>query len=250
MSRISIRFYKELGDFLPPRRRGVRFEVEFPTGCTAKAVIESLGVPHTEVDLILANGESVGFPFRLSNGDRLTVYPVFESWDIGELSRTRPQPLRNVRFACDVHLGKLATLLRLFGFDAAYGNDLDDDELQAISRAQRRIILTRDRGLLKRKTVTHGYCVRHTAPRKQLSEVFLRFDLKRLARPFSRCMACNTVLERVEKSGIESLLPPLVAKLYNEFSRCPTCGRIFWRGTHWERMKMLADEVLGRGVVS
>ncbi len=250
MPRISIRFYQELNDFLPPHRRGVRFDAEFPAGCTAKAIIESLGVPHTEVDLILANGESVGFPFRLSDADRLTIYPVFESWDIQGLSRTRPEPLRTVKFVCDVHLGKLAALLRLFGLDASYANNSSDDEILAVSREERRIILTRDRGLLKRRAVTHGYCVRDSRPRDQLSEIFNRFDLKRLARPFSRCMACNAGLERVEKDSVASLLPPLVVKLYDEFSKCPACGRVFWRGTHWERMKKLADEVLGNGVVS
>jgi uncharacterized protein with PIN domain len=249
MSRISIRFYQELGDFLPARRRGVRFETEFPPGCTAKAVIESLGVPHTEVDLILANGESVGFAFRLSDGDDLSVYPVFESWDIKGFSRTRPEPLRRAAFVCDVHLGKLSALLRLFGFDTAYANDLDDDELVAVSRAEKRTILTRDRGLLKRRDVTHGYCVRHAAAREQISEVFLRFDLKRLAEPFSRCISCNARLERVRKDLVLSRIPPLVAKLYDVFSQCPSCGRVFWRGSHWERMKKLADEVLGGEVV-
>jgi hypothetical protein len=246
MPSVSIRFYEELNDFLPEQKRKIRFEPEFHDGCTAKAIIEDLGVPHTEVDLILANGESVGFSYRLTDGDRLSVYPVFESWDISGLTRVRPEPLRVIRFVCDVHLGKLAGLLRLFGFDVLYENNRDDEEIISISRGEDRIILTRDRGLLKRRAVSHGYCLRSDRPKDQLAEVMRRFDLNRRARPFSRCIVCNTGLLGVEKKSVLPLLPPLVARLYDEFSRCPSCKRVFWRGTHWERMRRLADEVLGR----
>ena len=146
-------------------------------GCTAKALIEDLGVPHTEVDLIIANGRSVGFEYRLNDADLLSVYPMFESWDIGGLSRVRAAPLRETRFALDVHLGKLARLLRMVGFDAQYSNTIADEELARLARREKRIILSRDRGLLKRRTVTHGYLVRSAAPRRQLAEVLRRFDL-------------------------------------------------------------------------
>ena len=245
MGRISIRFYQELNDFLPPDRKKTRFETGFPPGCTVKALVEDLGVPHTEVDLILADGRSVGFSHRLGDGERLSVYPVFESWDISGLTRVRPRPLRSLSFVCDVHLGKLAGLLRLFGFDASYGNDLDDEELLALSLHQGRILLTRDRGLLKRRELTHGYCVRSARPKEQLQEVLRRFDCAGAARPFSRCISCNTALERVEKSTVLDMLPPVVASRYDVFSRCPACMRVFWRGTHWERMNELAREVLG-----
>ena len=223
------------------------FEAEFGPGCTAKALIEDLGVPHTEVDLILADGESVGFSHRLRDGERLSVYPVFEAWDIGGVTKVRSRPLRDVRFICDVHLGKLAGMLRLFGFDTAYGNLLDDEELLAISVAQARALLTRDRGLLKRRELTHGYCVRSTQPRAQLSEVFRRFDCAGLSRPFSLCISCNVGLQRVEKKDVLADLPPVVAERYDAFSRCPCCGRVFWRGTHWQRMSELTREVLGDG---
>jgi uncharacterized protein with PIN domain len=249
MAKISIRFYEELNDLLPSSRRKLSFDVEFREGCTAKAIIEDLGVPHTEVDLILANGESVGFSYRLQDGDRLSVYPAFESWDIAGLTKVRPEPLRHPRFVCDVHLGKLAGMLRLFGFDALYDNGFDDEELEAVSRSDGRIILTRDRGLLKRRYVVHGFLIRTTRPRDQLAEVFRRFDLSRLAKPFSRCIACNEPLVRASKESVLAELPPLVGMLYDEFSRCPACRRVFWRGTHWERLKRLASEVLGRDVV-
>jgi uncharacterized protein with PIN domain len=244
MPRVSIRLYQELNDFLPRDIRA-EFDAGFAPGCTVKALIEDLGVPHTEVDLILVDGESVGFSHRLHDGERISVYPVFESWDIGGLTKVRPRPLRVIRFVCDVHLGKLASFLRLFGFDTGYGNDLGDEELLAISLAQERIILTRDRGLLKRRETTHGYCVRSTRPRDQVREIFRRFDLTGQIRPFSRCISCNERLEPVEKARIASGLPPIVADRYDRFSRCPRCGKVFWRGTHWERMKVFADEVLG-----
>jgi len=246
MPSVTVRFYEELNAFLPGARRKRSFSVDVPAGSTTKAVIENLGVPHTEVDLVLVNGESVDFSRQLNEGDRLSVYPVFESWDIGDVSRVRSVPLREIRFAADVHLGKLARLLRMIGFDAAYGNDMDDDSIVRAARAERRIVLSRDRGLLKRRAVTHGYLVRSLSPRQQLAEVLARFDLAGQVRMFGRCMSCNAVLARVSRISVLDHLPPAVAETCTEFSRCPGCGKVFWRGTHWERMKKLAADVLGR----
>jgi uncharacterized protein with PIN domain len=244
MPSVTIRFYEELNDFLPENRRKKPSGREFAPGCTAKAIIEDAGVPHTEVDLILANGRSVGFEYRLGDGDFLSVYPVFESLDIGELSRVRAIPLREPRFALDVHLGKLARLLRMCGFDALYENDSSDEALVRTARREKRIILTRDRGLLKRRIVTHGLLLRSLVPREQLAQVLRRFDLGGRVRMFSLCIVCNVPIERVDKAAVMTLLPPVVAAAYADFSRCPRCGRVFWRGTHWERMKRLAAEVL------
>jgi hypothetical protein len=245
MPSVTIRFYEELNDFLPPLLRKRPFVVGFAPGCTAKAIIEDQGVPHTEVDLLLANGESVDFSYRLRDADLLSVYPVFESWDIAGLSRVRPAPLRETRFALDVHLGKLARLLRMFGFDASWGGPVDDEELVRAARRENRIVLTRDRGLLKRRLVTHGCLVRATDPRAQIAEVIKRFDLSRAARLFGRCMRCNEPLAPCAKDEVRALVPRVVADVYTEFSRCPSCGRIFWKGSHWERMKRLASVVLG-----
>lgn len=244
MPSVTIRFYEELNDFLSAKIGKSPFTVEFAHGCTAKAIIEDLGVPHTEVDLIIANGSSVDFAYRLNDTDFLSVYPVFESMDIGGLSRVRAVPLRETRFALDVHLGKLARLLRMTGFDASYSNTIADEDLALLGRKEKRIILSRDRGLLKRRAVTHGYLVRSTAPRQQLGEVLRRFDLAGCLRMFTRCMECNLPLARVDKTAIAALLPPVVASTYSEFSRCPGCARVFWRGTHWERMKGLTADVL------
>jgi uncharacterized protein len=246
MPSVTIRFYAELNAFLPPHRRMQPFTAALAPGCTAKAIIEDLGVPHTEVDLVLANGQSVGFDYRLKDGDAVSVYPMFESWDVTGLSRVRATPLRSSRFALDVHLGKLAKLLRMLGFDAAYGNDAEDEELVRAARRDGRIILTRDRGLLKRRAVTHGYLVRSTAPREQLVEVVKRFDLAGGVRVFTRCMECNAELAAVSKQEIVHMLPPVVASVYSDFSRCPSCTRVFWRGTHWESMRKLVGELFPR----
>src|ERR1039458_4004240 len=199
MAEARFRFYAELNDFLPPLRRFIEFPSGFPDGATVKYRIESLGVPHTEVDLILVNGQAVDFAYRVHDGDRVSVYPVFEAFDIAGLTRLRPEPLREPRFVLDSHLGKLAAYLRLMGFDTLYRNCWADEQLAQVSRDERRILLTRDVGLLKRGAVTHGHFMRETNARRQLAEAAQRFDLARLAKPFSRCLRCNARLEPVAK---------------------------------------------------
>ena len=165
--------------------------------------VESLGVPHTEVDLILVNDRSVEWAYQPQEGDRVAVYPVFESLDITPLIRLRPEPLREVRFVLDGHLGRLAAYLRMLGFDTWYRNHVDDAVLAQVSKEERRILLTRDQGLLKRSAVTHGYWVRATAPREQLREVIARFDLQRQAKPFTRCLSCNGRLQAASLAEVE-----------------------------------------------
>src|SRR5262245_38355411 len=211
MPRATFRFYAELNDFLPPERRGVSFPYDYIDQASVKDRIESFGVPHTEVDLVLANGEPVAFAYRVRDGDRISVYPVFEAFDIQGLSRLRPEPLRDPRFVLDTHLGRLAAYLRMLGFDAAWNNRMDDEELARVSRDEHRILLTRDIGLLKRSAVTHGHFVRETDPAGQLEEVVRRFDIARLAAPFTRCLRCNVPLVRV--TGL--------------LHRCGQCRRVF-----------------------
>jgi len=239
MAQATFRFYAELNDFLPPSRRQVSFAHHFNGRVSVKDMIESLGAPHTEVDLILVNGESVDFHYLVQDGDRISVYPVFESFDITPLLRVRSRPLRQPRFVLDVHLGRLAAYLRLLGFDALYSSDCDDATLAALSRDERRTLLTRDRGLLKRRQVTHGYCVRTTNPREQVREVLRRFDLYRLVAPFSRCIRCNGVLEPVAKQSVENRLPPQVRAHHDDFRICAACGQVYWRGSHYERLQAL-----------
>lgn len=241
MPRAWFRFYAELNDFLPPERRFAEFPYDFIDIGTVKDRIESFGVPHTEVDLVLVNGVSRGFDWRVQDGDRISVYPVFEALDIAGLTRLRPEPLREPRFVLDIHLGKLAAYLRMAGFDTLYRNCYTDEELAAVSSGEHRILLTRDVGLLKRGEVTHGYFVRETAPRRQLAEVVRRFDLGRLLHPFTRCMRCNHRLQAAPKTEVESAIPPRIAQLYDEFQLCPECGRVYWKGGHQRRMQKIIE---------
>jgi uncharacterized protein with PIN domain len=240
----EFRFYEELNDFLDPARRKRSFWWRFKGRPTVKDVVEALGVPHTEIDLVLANGVSVGFQYPLVHGDRIAVYPVFESLDISALIRLRPKPLRQIRFILDVHLGKLTRLMRLMGMDSCYRNDFSDDEIIAIAKADRRIILTRDRDILKHGSVTHGYWIRQTEPQGQILEVIRRFDLKDQVRLFSRCMACNTLLEAVAKERVIQLLQPWTAKYYTQFWQCPGCQRIYWKGSHFEHLLQRSHAIL------
>jgi uncharacterized protein with PIN domain len=225
------RFYAELNDFLPPARRFVAFRESFEVSGSVKDMIESLGVPHTEVDLILANGESVDFSYLVRDGDRISVYPVFESIDITPLLRVRPRPLRQTRFVLDVHLGRLANYLRMLGFDTLYRNDYRDEELARVSRDEERILLTRDRNLLKRRAVEHGYCVRETRPRRQLLEVLERFDLLGSVAAFTRCLRCN------------GLLGPVATAPHSEFRQCASCGQVYWKGSHYQRMQQFIQSL-------
>lgn len=244
LSQAHFRFYAELNDFLPPERKQRSFGYAFELSPSIKDAIEALGVPHPEIDLILVNGVSVDFSYQVQDGDRISVYPVFESLDIKPLVCLRPQPLRETRFVLDVHLGRLANYLRLLGFDTLYRNDYDDEELARISSSERRILLTRDRGLLKRSIVTHGYCLCSTNPRQQLVEVLHRFDLFGSVRPFRRCLHCNDLIEPVDKAAIGDRLPPKVRQYYDEFRRCRGCDRIYWKGSHYERLERFVEHVL------
>jgi len=237
------RFYAELNDFLPPPRTFVAFAQSFEVSGSVKDMIESLGVPHTEVDLILANGESVDFSYLVQEGDRISVYPVFESIDITPVLRVRPRPLRQTRFVLDIHLGRLANYLRMLGFDALYRNDYRDEELARVSHDEERILLTRDRNLLKRRAVEHGYCLRETRPRRQLLEVLERFDLLGSLAAFTRCLRCNGLLEPVAKERIAGRLLPETREHHQEFSQCASCGQVYWRGSHYRRMQQFIESL-------
>jgi uncharacterized protein with PIN domain len=243
MKKVYFRFYEELNDFLPEEKRKVRFALYYIDRSSVKDVIESLGAPHTEVDLILINGKSVGFDYLINDGDDISVYPVFESLDITNVQHLRPKPLRVPKFIADVHLGKLTRYLRMMGFDVLYKNNFVDDEIVNLSLKEKRAILTRDRGILKRSEVTHGYWVRSTKIKEQLSEVIKRFDLKNIIKEFSRCITCNSVLNPISKNEIIDDLPPKVSEFQDSFSICPSCQKIFWKGTHHQKMLSFIQSV-------
>ena len=240
----QFRFYAELNDFIPPDSRHKIVTHHFGGRPSVKDAIESLGVPHVEVDLILVNGASVGFDHHLAHGDRVSVYPVFESLDISPVTRLRPEPLRRTAFVLDVHLGKLARLLRLLGFDTLYERDYDDAEIVDLALAQKRIILTRDRGLLKHGRVTHGYWLRSTDPVEQAREVVRRFDLRDQAKPLTRCARCNGIIDPVDKEAVRSQIPPQTASWCDAFYRCASCGQAYWQGTHFEPLQETLAHIL------
>lgn len=241
--RVETRFFSELNDFLSRERRGRSFATEVGPGTTVKDLVESLGVPHTEVEVILVDDESVDFGHQVHDGDRVSVYPVFDAPDASRVIRLRPPPLRQPRFVLDVHLGRLARYLRLLGFDTVWSRDATDRELVATSLRDRRILLTRDRGLLKRKAVTHGYYLRGTDRRGQVLEVLDRFDLVAGVDPLTRCLECNGRLEPVARADVEDGLPPRASRDYEKFRRCPGCGRVYWEGSHVERLRALVDSI-------
>lgn len=241
----TFRFYEELNDFLPLARRGLAFSVACAREATTKHMIEALGVPHTEVELILVNGMSVDFSHHLRNGDRVAVYPRFEAFDISPLLRVRTEPLREVRFLADANLGGLAHLLRMTGFDTRYDNGIADATLEALAVQERRIVLTRDRELLKRRHISHGCYIHALKPALQLHEIFARLDLARLARPFSLCLECNAPLHAIARDEVRERVPPGAWRTYPQFFTCDQCRRVFWQGSHWRHMRRLADEVMG-----
>ncbi len=232
----AFRFYEELNDFLPAKKRKRTLAFHFDGRPAVKFAVEALGVPHTEVDLILINGVSVGFDHPVRHGDRVSVYPVFESLDISPVVRLRPKPLRRTAFILDVHLGKLARHLRLLGFDSLYRNDFEDPTIVALSVAQQRIILTRDRHLLQAGVVTHGYWVRANRVDAQVREVVRRFDLQGAIRPFRRCTECNGRIFPVDRADVWDALEPQTRRYYDAFFQCDGCRRIYWKGSHYIKL--------------
>lgn len=240
----TFRFHEELNDFLAPARRKREFSAPCARRATTKHMIEALGVPHTEVELILVNGEPVGFDRILQDGDRVAVYPRFEAMDVAALLRVRALPLRETRFVADAHLGGLAHMLRMLGFDTLYDNHYDDDAIVAASERDARIVLTRDRELLKRRVVTRGCYVHAVKSEAQLREIVGRLDLARRARPFTLCLHCNLPLRRVDKTSVLDRLPPRVREYYERFAMCDACGRVYWEGSHWRDMRSMLNKVL------
>ncbi|MFN3790596.1 Mut7-C RNAse domain-containing protein [Massilia sp.] len=239
MVNASFRFYGCLGDFLPRARRGREFRVPCARDATAKHMIEALGVPHTEVELLLVNGEPDGFGHLLREGDRVAAYPAFGQLDVGSLQRLRSRPEGRPRFVADAHLGALARLLRMAGYDALYDNHYQDEQIERIAHEEGRILLTRDRELLKRRSVELGCYLHALAPQAQLRELFARLRLEPGMRPFSLCLHCNLPLRPVAVEEVQDRLPPRVAELHQAFTTCAHCGRVYWRGSHHARMQAL-----------
>ncbi len=244
MKTATFQFHADLDELLPKGKRGAKIQVKINGHETVKHLIEALGVPHTEVDVVLVNGESVPFAYRLKSGDQVQVYPPRVKVDVTPVIRLRPEGKGEARFVLDGHLGRLAAYLRLFGFDALYRNDFDDDELASISCAEDRLLLTRDRGLLKRAVVHRGYWVREKEPQRQLEEIFNRFSLASQARPFTRCAKCNGLLKPVSKEEVYERLEPKTKAYYHDFRKCEQCDQVYWKGSHFRKLEKLIQKLL------
>lgn len=228
MERTTLRFYGDLADLARGTDRDAEVEVPLGAARSVKDVVESVGVPHTDVGLLVVDGEPVGFGHLVHGGERVAVYPPSPSLEVPGLLRP-PDPPR--RFVLDVHLGTLARNLRLLGFDTWYRTVADDPLLAEVAVSEDRVLLTRDRGLLMRGEVVHGHCVRSQDPFTQTVEVARRYGLGDELCPFTRCLRCNGVLVDVELDEVVADVPPL-ARTASRFSRCTSCGRVYWPGTH------------------
>lgn len=237
MTRAWFRFYAELNWFVSPALRQRSFESACSRDASVKHMIEALGVPHTEVALILVNGEPVDFSYRLCEQDHVSVYPrfAFLNGDVQITEFLQPQGLPV--FVADAHLGRLARDLRMLGFDVLYRNDFTDDEIVRIVLRDGRIVLTRDRDLLMRKSIARGCYVYATAGDRQLSEVMERYGLAGQIRPLSRCLKCNGLLEPVAREAVEPHLPARSGACQQHFRRCTVCRQVYWEGAHVKRMR-------------
>ncbi len=244
MKQARFRFYAQLNDFLLREVKDQTLTHNFYVSGSVKDAIEAIGVPHTEVDFIVANGIPVDFKYQVQDGDRVSVFPRFRSVDLAGLPHLQFPDWSEKRFVADGHLGRLSAYLRMLGFDTLYRSDYQDDELAHLSSSENRILLTRDRGLLKRNEITRGYFVRATEPARQLAEVVRELDLSSQLAPFRRCMHCNALLDSVEKKSIQHRLLPETARYFEEFYVCPACDHIYWKGSHYRRMKRLILEAL------
>jgi uncharacterized protein len=230
-------FYNELNEFLSNDNKWKDIHVTFIGHETVKHVLEALGVPHTEVDIILVNGASVDFSERLEDGNQVEIFSGSTRVGNTSIIHLQPETAAEPRFVADGHLGKLVTYMRLLGFDVLYDNDSDDEMLAKISCSQDRVLLTRDRGLLKRNQVQFGYFVRAKVPQKQVVEVLQRFNIADKAQLFSRCAKCNGPLISVEKAEVFDRLEPKTKQYYDEFHICEQCDQIYWKGSHFDRME-------------
>ncbi len=244
MPKGTFRFYEELNDFLPKHRRKTDFEETFKGKRSIKDMIEALGVPHTEIDLILVNGNSVDFNYILQDEDRVSVYPVFESLNITNVTQLRKIPLRRNKFIADINLGDIVKYMRVLGLDLYYEPLLSTREIIKTSKRENRVILTKSRKLLKFKDVSHGIFIRPGTTTEQIRRIIDYLDIKDNIKPFSRCLRCNTLLNIVLKEKILDRIPPKTKEFCNEYVQYQSCDKIYWKGTHFINMKKVVRQIL------
>jgi uncharacterized protein with PIN domain len=242
--KVRLRFYGDLSVFLGSKAGDAVIERQLAEKASIKDVIESCGVPHPEVDLILVDEQTAGFDHTLATDTKVEVFPV-ENRDTYRTDKPL-QAVGILRFVADVHLARLTRNLRLLGFDVSYCQNADDRQLLEVMVRESRALLTRDRRLLMHAIVQHGYWPRSQNADEQTIEVVRRFDLSELIAPFTRCLRCNASLEAVAKADIIGKLEPLTKIYYNEFRRCPGCKQIYWSGSHFPKLEKRIEEIRSR----
>jgi hypothetical protein len=238
-----IRFYGNLKDLTAPDRRE-SFEINYCGSPGVKDMIESCGIPHTEVGLLIVNGHPVEWKYRVKNRDEIAVYPFFKSIDITSCNRVIPADYPAGRFVVDVHLGRLCKYLRILGFDTSFNPLWNDQEIMAISRNEKRIILTRDRGILKNSNISFGCLIRSIKPQEQLRQVLDRYGLYDSINPLTRCLKCNGRIKSVQAGSVIEKVGENTKKYFKDFYQCSSCGRIYWKGSHFKRMTREIDSFL------
>lgn len=233
---IRIKFYNRLSKFLLDKSQKY-ITHKFIDRTNVKDLIEAFGIPHTEVDVILVNKKSVTFNYLIKDGDKIEVFPNREKVFVKKLIPLKPKIIGKPKFIADVHLGGLVKLMRMFGLDVLYNNNYTDDEIVEISKTQKRIILTRDIGLLKRKNVKYGHFIFGTTKEEQFKETCQSFDLIKYSQPLSLCLECGTKLKRIShKKALERLKDFKFDKNLS-FHTCEKCNKIYWEGSHYDKMK-------------
>jgi uncharacterized protein len=245
MASASVILHGDLNDFVPRAAPGGRIRRTVDGRPSVKDLLESVGVPHPEIAAITVNGAPAAFDDHVADGDTVEAWPAAEAvaFGLAPVLPAEPEDAAGPRFVVDGHLGRLAAYLRMLGFDTWYRNDADDGQLAAVAAEQRRILLTRDRGLLKRGIVRRGACIRSDRPFDQLVETARRFGLVDRCAPFGRCIRCNALLVPVSRAEVLDRLEPLTRIYYDDFRRCPGCDAVYWRGSHHERMGRLIERL-------
>lgn len=213
-----------------------------------KDILESLGIPHTEVGKIILDKKEQRFEKIAENGEHYEIHPLSPALPPTEGTILRPEPFKSCcRFLVDINVGRLAGLLRMAGFDAENANK--ESTTRAIAKkavAEDRILLTRNKDLLKHRELVYARLVRNQDPDLQLREVISLYSLENLLQPFTRCISCNGLLADVKKEAIVDRLLPLTKKFFNRFRICSDCHKIYWQGSHHDRMtkklEMITDK--------
>ena len=242
--KVRLRFHGGLNVFLGSKASDAVIERPLAEKTSIKDVIESCGVPHPEVDLILVDDQPVGFGHTVAADAKVEVFPV-ENRDTNNTIK-RLQTVGIIKFVADGHLGSLTRNLRLLGFDVIYQRNADDRQLLEVMDRENRALLTRDRRLLMHGIVQHGYYPRSQNADEQTIEVVRRFDLSELIAPFTRCLRCNAPLEEATKANVIDKLEPLTKIYYDQFRRCTDCKQIYWSGSHFPKLQKRIEEIRSR----